>query len=123
MAFLLGRGYVLGPLRLLRTYLPGPLWFLRTYSPGPLRFIRTYLLGPLRLLRTYLPGPLQLLRQGSFSKEQLICSVLEGNHCGFGSINILNFRLFTLVHYMILSMNTYAVFIVALVLLELKMIP
>jgi hypothetical protein len=35
-----GRGYLPGPLRLLRTYLPGPLRFLRTYLPGPLRLLR-----------------------------------------------------------------------------------
>ena len=95
-----------GPLRLLRTYLPGPLRLLRTYLPGPLRFLRTYLPGPLRLLRTYLPGPIQLLRQGFFDKE-LIYTAMEGQHCDLDSINILNDNLFKLVHYVLLTMNTY----------------
>jgi hypothetical protein len=43
-----GRGYLPGPLRLLRTYLPGPLRLLRTYLPGPLQLLRPYLPGPLR---------------------------------------------------------------------------
>jgi hypothetical protein len=112
-SFLIGRGYLPGPLRLLRTYLPGPLRLLRTYLPGPLRLLRTYLPGPLRCLGTYLPGPLRLLRaylpgplwqkathlQGSFGEEQLICSALDGKHCGLGSIIILKTNPFKLFHY------------------------
>ena len=55
---LLGRGYLPGPLRLLRTYLPGPFWQKTTHL------------------------------QESFDKEQLFCRALEGKHCGLDSINI-----------------------------------
>ena len=49
----------------------------RGYLPGPIRLLRTYLPGPLRPLRTYLPGPLRLSRQEYFGKEQLMCSKLR----------------------------------------------
>ena len=54
--------------------------------------------------------------QESFGNEQLICSALEGKHCGISSIIILNVNPFKLVHNVLLIMNTYDVRIVALVL-------
>ena len=91
MAMLNGRGYLLGPLRLLRTYLPGPLWFLRTYLPGPLPSVKNLFAGTLL----------------SFGKDQLICSAMEGKHCGLGSIIIFNANPYKLVHYLLHMMNTY----------------
>ena len=99
--YLFGRGYLPGPLRLLRTYLPGPLRFLRTYLPGPLRLLRTYLPGPFWQKTSHL--------QECFGKEQLICSAVEGKHCGIGSIIMKNANTFKLVHYVLLIMNTYDV--------------
>jgi hypothetical protein len=90
---------------------------------GPLRFLRTYLPGPLRLLRTYLPGPFwqkTTYLQESFDKELLICSVLEGKHCGLGSMIILNTNPSKFFHYVLLTINTYDVFIVALVFLAIR---
>ena len=57
--------------------------------------------------------------QGSFGKEKLICNALEGQHCSLGLIIISNENLFKLVlHDVLLIMNTYDVFIVALAFLE-----
>ena len=54
----------------------------------------------------------------SFRKKTNICSALDGQHCGLGSIKISNKILFKLVLYVLFTMNTFEVFIVALVFLE-----